>query len=171
MDHNYISTKNIVHCTAFLHVYILLPPKYSRAKMERIEESRTADVSLPVTLVVIAGILIIAGAAISLAILLWSQSMLFDMGSSMMMGGGWQMFVPAYVPPLIATMAAISLASGGAVLVAAYKMKKEPDKVQKWGSVVLTASIVTLFCIGGTGLGSILGIIGGVLAISRRSAA
>ncbi len=141
--------------------------------MERIEERRrrAADVvSLPVTLAVIVGILIIAGAAISLAILLWSESMLFGIGS-MMMGGGWQMFVPAYVPPFIATMAAISLASGGAVLVAAYKMKKEPDKVQKWGSVVLTASIVALFCIGGTGLGSILGIIGGVLAISRRSAA
>jgi hypothetical protein len=54
--------------------------------MERIEEEN-CHVSIPVTLAVIARILITAGAAHSLAMLLWSQSM-FGMNS--MMGGGLQ---------------------------------------------------------------------------------
>lgn len=133
--------------------------------MERAERAKI-DVSLPFTLSLIAGILIVAGSLAALTTLGWSRSM-FGMGG--MMGGGWQMFIPGYSPSFIATMAAISLAAGATVLAGAYKMQKEPDKVQIWGFLVLMGSIVALFCLGGFGLGSILGLIAGVIGISRRA--
>lgn len=138
--------------------------------MERVERAKI-DVSLPYTLSLIAGILIVAGSVGALTMLGWYQSM-FGIGGGMggMMGGAWQMFIPGYAPSFIATMAAISLAAGATVLAGAYKMQKEPEKVQIWGFLVLISSIVALFCIGGFGLGSILGIIGGVIGISRRQA-
>lgn len=127
--------------------------------------ARRVDVSLPVTLSTISGILIVAGSVGALVMFGWYPSM-FGMGG--MMGGGWQLFMHGYAPSFIATMAGISLAAGGTILAGAYKMRKEPAKVQMWGFLVLIASIVALFCIGGLGLGSILGIIAGVIAISRR---
>ena len=135
--------------------------------MERVERSKI-DVSLPYTLSLIAGILIVAGSVGTLAMLGWYPSM-FGIGGGMM-GGGWGIFMQGFAPWFIATMAGISLAAGAAVLAGAYKMQKEPEKVQVWGFLVLIASIVSLFCIGGFGLGSILGIIGGAVGISRRQA-
>ena len=133
--------------------------------VERLERAKI-DVSLPFALSLIAGILIVAGSLGALTMLGWYLSM-FGLGSGMM-GGGWHVFMSGYAPSFVATMAAISLAAGATVLTGAYKMQKEPEKVQIWGFLVLIASIVALFCIGGFGLGSILGIIGGVVGISRR---
>lgn len=135
--------------------------------MERVERAKI-DVSLPYTLSLIAGILIVVGSVGALTMLGWYQSM-FGIGGGMM-GGSWRIFMQGFAPSYIATMAAISLAAGATVLAGAYKMQKEPEKVQIWGFLVLIASIVALFCIGGFGLGSILGIIGGVIGISRRQA-
>lgn len=138
--------------------------------MERVERAK-ADTSLPFALSLIAGILIVAGSLGALTMLGWYQSM-FGMVGSMggMMGGGWQMFMQGYTPSYITIMAGISLTAGATVLAGAYKMQKEPEKVQIWGFLVLIASIVALFCIGGFGLGSILGIVGGAVAMSRRQA-
>lgn len=136
--------------------------------MERVERAKI-DVSLPYTLSLIAGILIVAGAVGVLTMLGWYQSM-FGVGGGMMMGGSWQIFMQGFAPWYIAVMAGISLAAGSTVLAGAYKMQKEPGKVQVWGFLVLIGSIVALFCIGGFGLGSILGIIGGAIGISRRPA-
>ena len=134
--------------------------------MERAERAKV-DVSLPVALSMIAGILIVAGSLAAFAMFGWYQSML---GMGGMMGGGWQMFMRGYSPSFITIMGGISLAAGAAVLAGAYKIHKEPENVQAWGFLVLIASIVALFCIGGLGIGSILGIIGGAVAISRRPA-
>ena len=132
---------------------------------ERIERVK-AEISLPYTLSLIAGILIVAGSVGTLTMLGWYQSM-FGMGGGMM-GGGWQIFMQGFAPSYIAIMAGISLAAGGMVLAGAFKMQKEPEKAQVWGFLVLIASIVALFCIGGFGFGAIIGIIGGAVAILRR---
>lgn len=132
--------------------------------MER-ADGKNLEVSLPFALAVMAGILIVAGASVSLAMLTWSHSM-FGMGG--MMGGGWQMFAAGYGQPLILTMAGISLAAGTLVLVGAYKLRSKPSEAGNWGFLILMGSIVALFCIGGFGLGSILGIVAGAIAISKR---
>lgn len=132
--------------------------------MERVEERRP-DVSLPFSLAVIAGILIIIGGMSTFAMLAWSQNM-FGMGG--MMGGGWQMFMRGYAQPYILTMAGVGVAAGALVLVSAYKLKDQPSDAGMWGTMILVGSIVALFCIGGFGLGAIIGIIAGIVAMTRR---
>jgi len=126
------------------------------------------DVSLSVVLSMLGGVFIIAGGLGLLAILGWHSSML---GGSMlggMMGGGWQMFMGVYPYWLTSIMAALSLSAGAMVVAAAYKMYRELENKRKWGFVVLMGSIVGLFCVGGFGLGGILGIIGGLVGLSGR---
>jgi hypothetical protein len=126
------------------------------------------DVSLSVLLSMFGGVFIIAGGLALLAILGWHSSMF---GGSMlggMMGGGWQMFMGVYPYWFTSIMAALSLSAGTMVVAAAYKMYIEPKNKQKWGFVVLMGSIVGLFCVGGIGLGGIIGIIGGLVGLSDR---
>lgn len=126
------------------------------------------DVSLSVVLSMLGGVFIIAGGLGLLAIFGWHSSMF---GGSMlggMMGGGWQMFMGVYPYWLTSIMAALSLSAGAMVVAAAYKMYREPENKRKWGFVVLMGSIVGLFCVGGFGLGGILGIIGGLVGLSGR---
>jgi hypothetical protein len=63
-------------------------------------------------------------------------------------------------------MATISVMAGGLVISASYKMYKEPCN-RLWGLVIIIGSLVSLFGVGGFGLGGILGLIGGVMGISR----
>jgi len=139
------------------------------SKVNEVERAQVRnDVSLSVVLSMLGGVFIIAGGLGLLAILGWHSSMF---GGSMlggMMGGGWQMFMGVYPYWLTSIMAALSLSAGAMVVAAAYKMYREPENKRKWGFVVLMGSIVGLFCVGGFGLGGILGIIGGLVGLSGR---
>lgn len=99
--------------------------------------------------------------------------MLFAMlswyGTTIMMGGGqWHMYMFTYPRWLTAVVASISILAGGLVISASYKMYKEPGN-KLWGLLIVIGSLVSLFSIGGFGLGGILGLIGGVMGLSRRS--
>lgn len=135
--------------------------------MER-EQKAGIDVSLPYALSVITGFLILLGGIGTFAMLGWYPLMPAGQMWGGMMGGNWQMFTWPYPSWALGIMSAISLAAGAAVLVGAYKMKAEPEKVRKWGFLVLIASIVAFVCIGGFGLGAVLGIIGGAIAITKK---
>ena len=105
----------------------------------------------------VGGVFIIVGGLGLLAILGWHSSMF---GGSMLgglMGGGWQMFIGVCPYWLTSIMAAVSLSVGAIVVAAAYMMYKEPENKGKWGFVVLTGSIVGIFCVGGFGLGGLTG--------------
>lgn len=65
-------------------------------------------------------------------------------------------------------MASISILAGGLVISASYKMYKEPGN-KLWPLFIVIGSLVSLFSIGGFGLGGVLGLIGGVMGLSRRS--
>lgn len=64
-------------------------------------------------------------------------------------------------------MATISVLAGGLVMFASYKMYKEPRN-KLWGFLIVIGSLVSLFSIGGFGLGGVLGLIGGVMGLSSR---
>lgn len=132
--------------------------------MERVEERRS-DVSLPYALALIAGVLIIIGGLSTFAMMSWSQNMF---GMSGMMGGGWQMFMRGYYQPYSLAMAGVGLAAGAAVILGAYKLREEPSNAGLWGFLILIGSIVALFCIGGFGIAAILGIVAGMVAMTRR---
>ncbi len=69
--------------------------------------------------------------------------------------GGW-----SYVTTALGVM------SGALVLVGAAMLYSRPEKTFAWGALILAFSIVGLIGMGGFFVGSILGVIGGALAIA-----
>ncbi|HVC26973.1 MAG TPA: hypothetical protein VND40_02310 [Nitrososphaerales archaeon] len=69
-------------------------------------------------------------------------------------GGGW-----------FYGLAALGVVSGIVILVGAVMIYNQPTKASTWGAIVFAFSIASLFGMGGFFFGSILGVVGGVLAI------
>jgi len=65
----------------------------------------------------------------------------------------------------------LGLISGLVILYSAIMLNSKPGQASTWGTLILVFSIVALFggAMGGFGLGSILGIIGGILALTWKS--
>lgn len=78
------------------------------------------------------------------------------------------MYMFTYPHWLTAVMATISVLAGGLVMSASYKMYKEPRN-KLWGFMIVVGSLVSLFAIGGFGLGGILGLVGGITGLGRRT--
>ncbi|MGE5685381.1 MAG: hypothetical protein ACM3ZS_09610 [Nitrososphaerota archaeon] len=125
------------------------------------KEAQTSSAPISVILSMLGGIFIISGGLMLFAMLSWY-------GTTIMMGGQWHMYMFTYPRWLTAVVASISILAGGLVISASYKMYKEPGN-KLWGLLIVIGSLVSLFSIGGFGLGGILGLIGGVMGLSRRS--
>jgi Family of unknown function (DUF6114) len=143
----------------------------------RIREEQI-EMSVPFALSLTAGILIIFSSTI-FTILLWILTMFGNggfigemmngdsMNGDSMMGdidGGFNNFMP-----FVTGILSVGIVSGALVLVGSLMMYyKRSKQVKSWGIVVVIFSIVALI-VGGGGflIGTILGIIGGALAIGR----
>lgn len=146
----------------------------------RSREEEKRKMSLPFALSLAAGILII----LSSTMVLWIMPMMFGnwgfMGGMMMddgrmmmddgrmMGGDNNVGFNNFMPFMVGIMS-VGIISGILVLIGALMMYyKRSEQAKTWGIIVLIFSIIALFGGGGGFLiGTILGIIGGVLAISR----
>jgi hypothetical protein len=65
-------------------------------------------------------------------------------------------------PPLAETV------SGAAIVTAAYMLYNKPSQAQTWGTIVLVFAVVSLLSPGGFIIGALLGIVGGLLALTWR---
>ena len=146
-----------LHCTVLCTVIFQTRNICSVKKMEGIQSS-SAPIS--VILSMLADIFIVSGGLMLFAMLSWY-------GTSLMMGGQWHMYLFTYPRWLTAVVASISILAGGLVMFASYKMYKEPRN-KLWGLLIIIGSLVSLFSIGGFGLGGVLGLIGGVMGLGRR---
>lgn len=83
------------------------------------------------------------------------------MGGRGMMGGGfmWGLGVGA---------SAISLGAGIVSILGGYLICKKPETSSGWGVAIVISSVVGLVTLSGFIVGPILGIIGGILALTRR---
>jgi hypothetical protein len=124
------------------------------------EEVRISSAPISVILSMLAGIFIISGSLMLFAMLSWY-------GTTLMMGGEWHMYMFSYPRWLTAVVASISVLAGGLIISASYKMYKEPEN-KLWPFCIMVASLVSLFSMGGFGLGGILGLIGGVMGLGSR---
>lgn len=120
---------------------------------------------------IIGGALIIIGGLIFLSMLGMSghYGMMSGSGTGGMMGGRFGMMMP--FQPFIGTsiaISAISIGIGVILIIGGYFIYKKPESASRWGIAILVASIVSLFGMGGFLIGAILGIIGGILALTRR---
>lgn len=125
-----------------------------------IKQIQIGDISLPSVLSGLGGIFIILG---SLSLF----TMLLLHGSTTMIGGPLHMYITnSYLITVL--VVSISVSMGGLILYSSHKMSKQPqDKV--WWIVIILASLIGLFYIGGFGLGGILGLTGGVLGLQSRT--
>jgi hypothetical protein len=69
---------------------------------------------------------------------------------------------------MVGAVSGISLAAGGVVVLGAYAIHVKPESKNVWGIGILVASIIGLFGMGGFLIGPILGIIGGILALTKK---
>lgn len=125
------------------------------------KEIKSSNVPLAVILSMLAGTFIVFGGLMLFAMLSWY-------GSTLMMGGQWHMYMFTYPRWLTAVVVTISIFMGGLVMSASYKMYKEP-RTKLWGFLIVLGSLVSLFAIGGFGLGGIFGLIGGIMGLNRRT--
>lgn len=146
-----------LHCSV-LRIIIFPDCKYLLVKKMK---TQTSSTPISVILSMLGGIFIVSGGLMLFAMLSWY-------GTTVMMGGQWHMYMFTYPRWLTAVVASISILAGGLVMSASYKMYKERGN-KLWGLLIVIGSLVSLFSIGGFGLGGILGLIGGVMGISRRS--
>ena len=79
-----------------------------------------------------------------------------------------QMGRPSDLPiaaTILNTLMIVGIILGIIVLVSAVMLYRNPTQKTMWGTIILVLSIVSIFIGGGFGLGLILGIIGGILAL------
>ena len=114
----------------------------------------------PFVLSLIAGLLMLAGAGMAMMVFSYGTSHYGFMGGYYgMMGGdgGWSYWT-----------AAVGLIAGVAVLAGAVMIYARPASASTWGLVVLIFSVLSFFGMGGFFIGAILGIIGGILAMTWK---
>ena len=138
--------------------------------MERLSESRSNLVPSSI-LSIIGGSLIIIGGLVSLSMLGMSghYGMMSGTGG-MMMGGRFGMMMPlqSFIWTTMAVFSVISIVTGTVLIVGGYFIYGKPERAGKWGVAILAASVVSLFSMGGFFVGPILGIIGGILALTTK---
>jgi hypothetical protein len=141
---------------------------------------------IPSILSIIAGsLIIIGGFLIPLTMMLgmspshYGMKMMsrFDSGvmtrgsCGIIRGGCGMMMIP--LQPLTwwtatAVIPVISIVTGVILIIGGYSIYKSPENEGKWGIPILVTSMVSLFGMGGFLIGSILGIISGITALTKR---
>jgi hypothetical protein len=96
--------------------------------------------------------------------------MMSRFGTGGMMGGGFGMMMPVqpFMWTAMAVIPVLSIGTGVILIIGGYSIYRKPESADKWGTAILVTSIVSLFGMGGFFIGAILGIIGGILALTRR---
>lgn len=124
------------------------------------DKVQTSSSSISIILTLLGGIFIVSGGLMLLAMLGWY-------GTTLMLGGQMHMYTFAYPRWLTLVVGGISILAGGLVMSASYKMYRQSGN-KLWPLLTIIGSIVSLFSIGGFGLGAILGLIGGAIALGRK---
>src|SRR3972149_1388288 len=107
----------------------------------------------------VAGVFIILGGG---------MTSLFGYGFMGMMGrnGSWG----GMMGPGFGMMGFLGLIFGAIVIISALMLNSKPQEHTTWGTLILIFSVISIFgsAMGGFGIGLILGIIGGILAITWK---
>jgi hypothetical protein len=132
--------------------------------------SKSSGMAPSTVLSIIGGALMVAGGILALSMFtVWSQAGMHGWGGGGMMSGGWSMMMPSgFMWAAVGTIAAISIGAGTVSIVGGYSIYKKPESSGAWGVVILISGIVGLVGMSGFFIGPILGIIGGILALTKK---
>lgn len=137
------------------------------------ENASKSDVGRPVS-----SILSILGGALMVASGLMAAGMMatwssiggmpgYGMGGMMM--GGWGMMMSSqFMWGAVGAVSAFTIGLGAVLIVGGYFIQKTPESASKWGTAILIVSIIGLVSMSGFFIGPIVGIIGGVLALTKK---
>jgi hypothetical protein len=127
---------------------------------------------------IIGGSLMIIGGLLPLGMLgmsghfgMMSEMDTGEMMGEMMEGESGMMPLQSFLWASVTIISAISIGTGIVLIVGGYLIYRKPESATPWGIAILVASIVSLLSIGGFIIGPILGIIGGILALTRKQPA
>ncbi len=109
----------------------------------------------------IGGIIILFGSIIMAFFVNYGYGMMGFYGGHYMMMGTYSV-TNAFMYIILA----VGLVCGIVILVAAIMLYNHPHETKSWGTVILVVSIISLIGLGGFFVGAILGIVGGVLALT-----
>ena len=126
------------------------------SKIETVKEG----IRLPSVLSLASGILILVGSAFWW---FWYPNIF----GSMMGNWGLMMSSPNVIT-MLPTTSLIGMISGAVILLSAIMMSLKPHEGYMWGLLVLIFSSLSLLGMGGFLVGSVLGIIGGALAMTGK---
>ncbi|MEM2358400.1 MAG: DUF6114 domain-containing protein [Nitrososphaerota archaeon] len=109
-----------------------------------------------------AGVLVLVGGVVLLAWMYYPSWMSWRgmMMPMMMWWAGWVWWIPSI----------IGIASGVVIIIGALAVYSNPQLSQLWGALILIFSLVSLLGLGGFVVGSLLGIVGGILTIGWKPA-
>ncbi len=141
--------------------------------------SNSTNVAPSSILSIIGGVIMAVGGLLPLSMMgIWTQSggmPWFGGMGGMMMGGGWGMMMSSQLSPsysmtwgAVGVISAISAGLGAIVIIGGYSIQKKPESTSSWGVAILVTSIIGLISISGFFIGPILGIIGGILALTKK---
>jgi len=116
---------------------------------EKVEITSAAGLSLA------AGIIIVIGSSVSS---FWHTAFFPQMG--WVMG---QQFASGFIVSSL-----VGIVFGAVVIVGAVLMYKKPLQTRQWGVIVLIASALSFVGMGGFMIGAILGVIAGVIALTKK---
>jgi hypothetical protein len=155
--------------------------------MEKVPKNNSRNMAIPSSsiLSIIAGSLIIIGGFLIPLTMMLGMSGHYGMkmsgfgtgimtrGSCGIIRGGCGMMMIIPFQPLTwwtatAVIPVFSIVTGVILIIGGYSIYKSPESEGKWGIPILITSIVSLFGMGGFLIGSILGIISGITALTRR---
>ncbi len=118
----------------------------------------------------VAGVFILLGGGMMTMIGSWMGNYGYGMmsryvGSGGMIGTGYGMMGFA-----LGAMGILGLIFGAIVIISALMLNSKPEQHSTWGSVIVLFSVLSIFgsAMGGFGVGLVLGLIGGVLAITWK---
>ena len=140
-----------------------------------IEETRRSPLSSSaMTLSLVGGIIILFGSIIPILFFANYSYQTPGMMGGMMMGGARGLGIMWFGPGLMggwlsASFFLIPMISGIMVIIGAIMMSKRSHEATMWGIVVLVFSVLGFTGMGLALLGSILGIIGGAIALSSSN--
>lgn len=119
-------------------------------------------ITLPIGFVIAGGILIIASSLLAFLALPTIEEEIIGLGINDL--SFWE---EESIVDYLSAMLTIGLISGIVVLIVAALMYFKPGRYRIWGMTTIIFSIIALLAMSGFVMGTVLGIIGGILAILR----